>query len=231
MVVNVASFCTYTPQYAPLQQLYDSCKQYGFEIIGFPSDDFLNQGGTDSQIIHTCNSYGVTFLIMSSVHVSAANWGSSVTPPFQWLEKASLNGVSDATVGWNFNKFLIDEAGHWVRHYDSPVSPLDTSIINWIRSPSVVSSVPSINVTDMIELKSANPTNTSIDFVVKSPETQHYNIRIYSSQGQLINTIFDGPAVSSQNINYPVSSLSSGLYLITVQSKGSQKTFRYSVLK
>ena len=65
--------CEHCQEQTPkLRQLYDQYKQYNFEIIGFPSDDFANQGGTDSQIIHTCSSYGVTFLIMNKVHVSAS---------------------------------------------------------------------------------------------------------------------------------------------------------------
>ena len=230
MVVNCASFCQYTPQYAPLQQLYDQYHQYNFEILGFPSDDFLNQGGTDSEIIHTCSTYGVTFPIMNKIHVSAALYGNAVDPVFQWLEKSSLNGVSNATVTWNFNKFLVDEAGHWVRYLDSPVDPLDTAITNWIMSPSVVSGISSLSLDNAIELKSANPTASSIDFVIKNSEAEHYNIKIFSEQGQYIGTIYDGIA-AAQNVSYSTSNLASGLYFISVRSNDAQKTFRCSVLR
>lgn len=132
MVVNVASYCVYTPEYTPLEQLYEQYKKYNFLIIGFPSDDFDNQGGTDSEIISTCHSYDVTFAIMQEIHVATGD----IAPVYQWLETDSLNGVSNATITWNFNKFLIDRQGHWVQWYDSPVSPLDTSITNWIIQDS-----------------------------------------------------------------------------------------------
>src|SRR6185295_6696560 len=86
MVVNCASFCSYTPQYTPLEQLYEQYQiPYHFEIIGFPSDDFF-QAGTDSDIIHTCQDYGVTFPITEKIHVSAALHGNAVAPVYQWLE-------------------------------------------------------------------------------------------------------------------------------------------------
>jgi glutathione peroxidase len=226
MVVNCASFCSYTPQYTPLQQLYTDYQSYGFEIVGFPSDDFLNQGGTDSQIINTCHDYGVTFPIMDKIHVATG----SIDPVFQWLEHSSLNGVSNASVTWNFNKFLIDEAGHWVRHYTQNTDPMDTAIINWILSPSVVSSAPTLNLDDVIELKSANPSASQVDFAVKNQEPQHYTIRMYSNDGKLISTLFDGTA-ANQTISGSVASLSTGLYFINIQSRDSQMTLRYAVVR
>src|SRR5579872_6489556 len=101
MVINCASFCAYTPEYAPLEQLYNEYHQYNFTIIGFPSNDFFNQGGTDSQIITTCNHYNVSFPIMGLVHVAT----SPVDPLFQWLTEKTLNGDSNSTVTWNFNKW------------------------------------------------------------------------------------------------------------------------------
>jgi glutathione peroxidase len=58
------------------------------------------------------------------------------SPIYKWLQRKDLNGVSDAQVKWNFNKFLIDESGHWIAHYPSKVAPLDTAITNWIVPPS-----------------------------------------------------------------------------------------------
>jgi glutathione peroxidase len=226
MVVNCASFCSYTPQYTPLQQLYTQYQSYGFEIIGFPSDDFFNQGGTDSQIINTCHDYGVTFPIMDKIHVATG----SIAPVFQWLEQSSLNGVSNATVTWNFNKFLVDEAGHWVRHYTQNTDPMDTAIINWILSPSVVSSAPSLSMDEQIELKSTNPASSQIELVVKSTEPQRYNIGLYAADGKLVNTIFEGTA-ANQNITYSVSSLPSGIYFIKIQSGERQKSIRYAVVR
>ncbi len=228
MVLNVASFCAYTPQYAPLQQLYENYQQYNFEIIGFPSDDFFNQGGSDSEIVSTCQDYGVTFPITEKVHVSASQFGNSVHPVFQWLEKASLNGVSNATVSWNFHKFLIDEAGHWVRHYDQNIEPDDTAIINWILSPSVISTIPPVNSSEVFDLK-VNPVGSCIDCSFRNTALQHYNISIYTNQGQLLQTVFDG-FVAEQNLRFPVLTLPSGVYLISVTGESNLRTFRYSVV-
>ncbi|MES2619419.1 MAG: T9SS type A sorting domain-containing protein [Bacteroidota bacterium] len=230
MVVNVASLCSYTPQYTPLQELYDLYNQsHNFEIIGFLSNDFGNQAGTDSQIVNTCQDYGITFLITEEVHVSALLHGNNVAPVYQWLEKSSLNGVSNATVSWNFNKFLIDEAGHWVAHYGEGTDPKAPAIVNWILSPSVISSLPDVNTDELFEVR-PNPANSCVDCVLKNSNPEHYTIKVYSNQGQHIQTIFDGLA-SAQNISYPVTSLPAGLYFITVQNKVAQKTFRYSVVK
>lgn len=228
MIVNVAAHCGYTPQFAPLQQLYTDYQQYNFEIIGFPTDDFF-QAGSDSEIVAVCEDYGITFPLTEQIHVSASSWGNAVHPVYQWLEKSSLNGVSNATVDWNFHKFLVDEAGHWVAHYYQTTQPNNAAIINWIMSPSVISSVPSVNTGDLFDVKS-NVANSCIDCTLKNAEPQHYSIKIYSSQGQLVQTIFEGFSVA-QNISYPVSSLAQGVYFINVQTKNAQKTFRYSVVK
>lgn len=135
MVVNTASFCSYTPQYALLQDLYEQYKQYNFEIIGFPCNDFGNQDpGSDSTINQFCQNYNVTFQMMSKVNVIS----NPIDQIYKWLQQKPLNGVANVTVDWNFNKFLIDESGRWVRHLRSPVSPLDTSITNWIMKPSAL---------------------------------------------------------------------------------------------
>ena len=111
MIVNTASYCGYTPQFAQLQQLY---QQYhvsnNFEILGFPCNDFGNQDpGTDSASLNFCSSnYNVTFQMMSHVNIV-----SDTTDVYRWLQQQSLNGVSNAQITWNFHKFLIDETGHW----------------------------------------------------------------------------------------------------------------------
>ena len=113
MVVNTASFCQFTPEFTQLEQLYTQYHQYNFEILGFPCNDFNSQDPhNDSTIIHFCTTgYGVTFQMMSKIFCVTGD----TSPVYKWLQRANLNGVSDAHVGWNFNKFLIDEAGHWVR--------------------------------------------------------------------------------------------------------------------
>jgi len=228
MVVNVASFCAYTPQYTPLQEVYAAYSQaYNFEIIGFPSDDFANQGGNDSDIVQTCNNYGVTFPIMDKVHVASGN----IAPVFQWLEQASLNGVANATVTWNFNKFLIDEAGHWVRHYTQATQPDDSAIIHWIvDTPSVVSGIRETLTKDFIEMKSANP-GRSIDFALKKTDNQKLEINLFNAEGRWIRNIFTGVADERKMITSDVSELSAGVYLVRVSGNKIEQTLKYVVVK
>lgn len=136
LVVNTASYCSYTPQFALLEQLYTDYSQHNFLILGFPCNDFGNQDPHgDSTIADFCHSnYNVTFQMMSKVYAVTGD----TSDIYKWLQRADLNGVQDVSVSWNFNKFLINEAGNWVRHFESPTSPLDTAITNWILSPSVV---------------------------------------------------------------------------------------------
>lgn len=110
MVVNTASFCGWTYQYETLQDLYDQYKNNNFEIVGFPCNDFSSQEpGSDSTINDFCTGiYGITFQMMSKVSIVSHD----TAEVYKWLQRADLNGVADAHVSWNFNKFLIDEAGH-----------------------------------------------------------------------------------------------------------------------
>lgn len=129
LVVNTASECGYTPQYAQLQELYDTFKGEDFVVIGFPANNFGGQEpGTNTEIKAFCEkNYGVTFPMMEKISVK----GNDTHPLFHWLTQKSKNGVSDAEVSWNFNKFLIDEDGNWVAHYDSKVEPLDPRIVDF----------------------------------------------------------------------------------------------------
>ena len=114
LVVNVASKCGLTPQYEQLQELYDKYKDTGFTIIGFPSNNFANQEpGSNSEIKAFCTeNYGVTFLMMDKVSTK----GNDQSPIYQWLTKKSKNGVLDAEVSWNFQKFMIDENGRLMQY-------------------------------------------------------------------------------------------------------------------
>lgn len=132
LVINVASECGYTPQYAQLQELYDEFGGDKFEIIGFPANNFgAQEPGSDSEIKSFCQkNYGVTFPMMSKISVK----GADTHPVYQWLTKKSENGVDDFEVKWNFHKFLIDEKGNLVGEKSTPTSPTDESIIDWINS-------------------------------------------------------------------------------------------------
>lgn len=129
LIVNTASKCGYTPQYKALEELY---KKYGKElvVIGFPTDNFGGQEfQSNSEIKEFCQkNYGVTFPLTTRVDVK----GENITPIFKYLTKKSENGVLDATIGWNFNKFLIDEKGKLLAHFDSKVKPDSPEILKYL---------------------------------------------------------------------------------------------------
>ncbi|MEY2924963.1 MAG: hypothetical protein RLZZ337_1511 [Bacteroidota bacterium] len=126
LIVNVASRCGYTPQYADLQKLNEECGDK-VQIIGFPCNQFMGQEpGGKEEIAEFCSAnYGVTFPITTKIDVK----GGDQHPIYQWLTKRELNGKDNYKVGWNFNKFLIDENGNLVAHYESGVKPLDPQLI------------------------------------------------------------------------------------------------------
>lgn len=131
LVVNTASECGLTPQYETLEEVY---QQYGgddFVIIGFPANNFGGQEpGTNEEIKGFCQkNYGVSFPMMSKISVK----GSDQHELYKWLTKKSENGVEDAEVSWNFQKFMIDENGNYVGMVPPRESPDCDRIINWIK--------------------------------------------------------------------------------------------------
>jgi glutathione peroxidase len=131
MLVNTASKCGFTPQYADLEKLYEHFKDSNFVIIGFPANNFGHQEpGSNTEISQFCvKNYGVTFQMMEKISVK----GDSIHPLYSWLTEKALNGVQDAPVMWNFQKFLIDEHGNWAGVALSKESPLSDRIASWIR--------------------------------------------------------------------------------------------------
>jgi len=132
LVVNVASKCGLTPQYEQLQALYEKYQHENFIIIGFPSNDFREQEpGTPEEIQEFCRlNYGVTFPLMEKVSVT----GEEIAPVYQWLTTKELNGEKDTTVIWNFQKFLIDENGNWIRTINPQTKPDSEEVIRWIEN-------------------------------------------------------------------------------------------------
>lgn len=129
LIVNTASKCGYTPQYEGLEALF---KKYGgenFTVIGFPSNDFgMQEPGTNEDIQEFCQkNYGVSFQLMAKAPVKDKN----KQPVYEWLTSKALNGVDDAKVSWNFNKFLVDENGKWVAHYGSGTEPMSEEIVSF----------------------------------------------------------------------------------------------------
>lgn len=132
LVVNTASKCGLTPQYEQLQELYEKYSDKNFTIIGFPANNFMKQEpGANEEIAEFCQkNYGVTFQMMSKISVK----GDDMHPLYKWLTSKSKNGVLDSEVGWNFQKYLIDENGKLVEMVEPKVKPNDDKIVSWITS-------------------------------------------------------------------------------------------------
>jgi glutathione peroxidase len=121
LVVNVASQCGLTPQYAGLQKLYDELKDKGFVILGFPSNDFGGQEpGTPDEIAGFCKkNYGVTFPMFSKLVTKA---GADQSPIYGYL------GKTGSLPTWNFAKYLLDKDGKVVKFFNSKVTPEDPEL-------------------------------------------------------------------------------------------------------
>lgn len=130
MIVNTASKCGFTPQYASLEELYKEFGGEKFEILGFPANNFAGQEpGSNEDIAAFCQkNYGVSFTMFEKISVK----GKDIAPLYEWLTQKDKNGVSDAKVNWNFQKFLIDENGNWVKTVAPNVSPVDDEILTWL---------------------------------------------------------------------------------------------------
>src|ERR1700738_4687741 len=120
LIVNTASKCGFTPQYADLEKLYEKYKDK-LVIVGFPANDFgAQEPGTNSEIKEFCKkNYGVRFPMAAKVDVI----GSNTTPLFKYLtEEAIKLGTPAPVIKWNFTKFLIDENGKLIAVYNSKVT-------------------------------------------------------------------------------------------------------------
>ena len=131
LIVNTASECGLTPQYETLEEVYNEYKGKGFEIVGFPANNFGSQEpGSNKEIETFClKNYGVSFNMMSKISVK----GDDQHEIYQWLTKMANNGVEDAEVSWNFQKFMIDKNGNYVGMVKPQESPACEEIINWIN--------------------------------------------------------------------------------------------------
>ncbi len=130
LIVNTASACGFTPQYADLEALYEKYKGK-LVVIGFPANNFGEQEkGTNSEIASFCKkNYGVTFPMSEKVSVK----GDDIAPLFKYLtDEAGKLGVTDP-IKWNFTKFLIDEQGKLVAVFPSKVKPMDAEITKYLN--------------------------------------------------------------------------------------------------
>lgn len=131
LVVNTASKCGYTPQYEALQKVYEQYQDQ-LVIVGFPCNDFLFQEpGSSEEIEEFCKkNYGVSFPMAAKIHVK----GKEMAEIYQWLTEKELNGVESSKVTWNFQKYLLDEDGQLIRHFEPKVVPNDPEIISLIEA-------------------------------------------------------------------------------------------------
>lgn len=125
LIVNTASECGYTPQYKELEVLYNKYKDK-LVVVGFPANNFGQQEpGSNTEIKTFCQkNYGVSFPMAAKISVK----GADIAPIYRWLTQKQLNGVLDAEIKWNFNKFLLDENGRIIAKYDSGTNPLSENI-------------------------------------------------------------------------------------------------------
>jgi glutathione peroxidase len=121
LIVNVASACGYTPQYAGLEALYRKYKDQGFVVLGFPCNQFgAQEPGSDEDIATFCKTtYDVTFPMFAKIDVNGAN----AHPLYQWLKADKKGILGTEAIKWNFSKFLIGRDGQPIKRYGSADTP------------------------------------------------------------------------------------------------------------
>jgi len=131
LLVNVASRCGYTPQYAALEAVYEKYKDRGFVIIGIPANNFGGQEpGTNEEIKTFCTAkYHVSFPMMAKVSVK----GSDITPLYLFLTDKGANPETGGEIGWNFTKFLVGRDGKVLARFDSAVTPDSAEVTSAIE--------------------------------------------------------------------------------------------------
>ena len=123
LIVNTATKCGFAPQFRNLEFLYQKYKDKGFEIIGFPCNQFLNQEPESNETMtQTCKlNYGVTFLLSEKINVN----GRNTHPVFAYLKKNTPSGGRGRRIKWNFSKFLVSQGGGPLKRYAPTFKPLD----------------------------------------------------------------------------------------------------------
>ena len=121
LIVNTASQCGFTPQYADLELLYQQFKDRGFEVLGFPCNQFgAQEPGAEDEIKQFCEvRFGVTFPLFAKVDVN----GSGAHPLFRYLKESARGLLGSRDIKWNFTKFLVDARGQVVERYAPSTSP------------------------------------------------------------------------------------------------------------
>ncbi|HNR20486.1 MAG TPA: glutathione peroxidase [Bacteroidia bacterium] len=126
LIVNTASECGYTPQYAQLQEMHMQMNDK-LQILAFPSNDFgAQEPGSDDEIANFCKAnYGVTFPVLKKITII----GENKDPLYEWLSKKKLNGWNEQLPQWNFCKYLIDEEGNLAAFFSQHIEPESEDIL------------------------------------------------------------------------------------------------------
>lgn len=134
LIVNTASKCGFTPQYQGLETLYKKYKDQGFEIIGFPCDQFGGQEpGSDNDIEQFCElNFGVSFPLSTKIDVN----GDNTHPIFDFLKKGAPGILGSKRIKWNFTKFLVSKDGSVQKRYATATKPsaIDTDVANALKA-------------------------------------------------------------------------------------------------
>jgi len=132
LVVNVASRCGLTPQYAGLQSLYEKYQDQGLVILGFPCNQFGSQEpGTEANIKEFCTeNYGVTFPMFSKIDVN----GEEASDLYKYLTSLDVEPKGTGAIGWNFEKFLIGRDGKVINRFQSRTAPSDEEFVRAIEA-------------------------------------------------------------------------------------------------
>lgn len=131
LIVNVASRCGFTKQYAALEALYERYASRGLVVLGFPSNDFLSQEpGSEAEIRQFCTlNYGVTFPMFAKISVK----GKKIHPLYQFLTDKKLHPRHGGSIGWNFAKFLVARDGHVIDRFMPITPPESPRLVNAIE--------------------------------------------------------------------------------------------------
>lgn len=143
LIVNTASKCGFTPQYAALELLYRTCKERGFAVLGFPCNQFgAQESGSEAEIGAFCEkNFGVSFPLFGKIEVN----GPQAHPLYRFLKNAKRGILGSGNIKWNFTKFLVDRQGNVVGRYAPATKPaaLSSAIESLLDSPDGLSRSPS----------------------------------------------------------------------------------------
>jgi len=131
LIVNVASRCGFTPQYAGLEMLYEKYRAQGLVILGFPANNFLGQEpGTNEEIKSFCSArYNVTFPMFAKISVK----GKDQHPLYRYLTDKKTDPEHAGEISWNFSKFLVDRQGRIINRFGTRTTPTDEQLIKAIE--------------------------------------------------------------------------------------------------